>query len=70
MARYKGINEGTLGIYNRWGQKMVETTNLTSGWDGKSDGNDCMAGTYFWIINFTTIDNEAKTLTGFLTLLR
>jgi gliding motility-associated-like protein len=69
-SKYKGINEGTLGIYNRWGQKMVETTNLTSGWDGKSDGNDCMAGTYFWIINFTTIDNEAKTLTGFLTLLR
>jgi hypothetical protein len=29
-----------------------------------------MAGTYFWIINYTTIDNEAKTLTGFLTLLR
>ena len=25
-------------IYNRWGEKLFETNNLTNGWDGKSNG--------------------------------
>ncbi|MFM2255793.1 MAG: hypothetical protein RLZZ47_1282, partial [Bacteroidota bacterium] len=35
-------------IYNRWGEKLFETNNLTNGWDGKSNGLDCEEGTYLY----------------------
>jgi gliding motility-associated-like protein len=66
----KGITHVTLGIYNRWGQKLIETNNILTGWDGKYNGQVCTDGTYFWIIRYTTITNESKVLTGFLTLIK
>jgi len=65
-----GINQATLIIYNRWGAKLFETNNILTGWDGKYNGKDCSDGTYFWIIQYTTITNESKTLNGSLTLLK
>ncbi|MBI2281416.1 MAG: gliding motility-associated C-terminal domain-containing protein, partial [Bacteroidetes bacterium] len=65
-----GINQATLIIYNRWGLSLFETNNLLKGWDGKYDNNNCSDGTYYWIIQYTTIMNETYTMKGFLTLLR
>ncbi len=66
----KGIQQATLQIYNRWGQQLVETNDLVTGWDGKCNTVDCTSGTYFWIVQYSTITNESKTLKGFLTLIK
>jgi len=66
----KGIQQATLQIFNRWGQKLVETNDLVTGWDGKCNTVDCTSGTYFWIVQYSTITNESKTLKGFLTLIK
>ena len=68
LNELNGINQVTLRIYNRWGQKLIETNDILSGWDGKYNNEDCPDGTYFWIMQYTTMNNESKTLTGFLTL--
>jgi gliding motility-associated-like protein len=68
IKELKGINQATLRIYNRWGQKLIEKNDILSGWDGKYNGEYCTDGTYFWIIQYTTMNNESKTKTGFLTL--
>lgn len=65
-----GISNASLSIFNRWGQLLFQTTDLTKGWDGKINNNDSPAGTYYWIFSYTTIKNENKTLNGFLTLTR
>ena len=64
----KGINDATLRIYNRWGKILIETNNLSSGWDGKYNNEACTDGTYFWTIQYSTLINESKNLTGFVTL--
>lgn len=69
-VKLKGIDQASLKIYNRWGQKLFETSNILTGWDGKYYGQECTEGTYFWIIQYATITNESKTLTGFLTLIK
>lgn len=60
-----GIKAGKLLIYNRWGTKIFETTDLNLGWAGTEDN-----GVYFWEIQYTTIDNLNRRIKGIVTLLR
>lgn len=44
-------DEMSVEIYNRWGIKMFESTDLDFGWDGKNmDGKEAPSGTYYIII--------------------
>ncbi|NQU86375.1 MAG: gliding motility-associated C-terminal domain-containing protein, partial [Mariniphaga sp.] len=42
-----------LTIYNRWGQKIFSTNNVTEGWDGKINGEFAPAGVYVWVVNYS-----------------
>jgi len=68
--KYKGITSATLKIFNRWGQELYYTDDLLEGWNGNHKGDICLDGTYFWIVQYTTIKNESKELKGFLSLLK
>jgi gliding motility-associated-like protein len=37
-----------LAVYNRWGQKVFETTNPLTGWNGQFKGKDQPQGQYVW----------------------
>jgi gliding motility-associated-like protein len=65
-----GVENANLSIFNRWGMLLFQTTDMAVGWNGKINGNESPTGTYFWILSYTTIKNESKTLNGFLTLTR
>ena len=52
-------------IYNRWGQKLFESSN-DAFWDGRTTtGNKVPEGTYYYIIT-----TEEETYKGYLQLLR
>ena len=59
----KYFNDGSVigdywfSIYNRWGEKVFETNDVSEGWDGKFMGKDCQQGVYVYQI-------KAKALTG------
>lgn len=36
-------------VFNRWGEKVYESTDINKGWDGMANGKK-QAGTYFWIL--------------------
>ena len=55
-----------LSIYNRWGQEIFTTTNMTAGWNG----TDAPDGTYYWIVENLGSTDTRKFLTGHVTLLR
>ena len=58
-------------IYNRWGQKIFETTNLTgSGWDGKFNDVPQPEGVYVYMIDATFKDGQKEHRQGNVTLLR
>ena len=62
-----GFTSLQLYIYNRWGTKIFESNDLHCVW--KPTEND---GTYYWTIYYTDCEStkEAKTLKGFVTLIR
>jgi gliding motility-associated-like protein len=67
--KYNGVLKANLTIYNRWGKKLFYTDNPIA-WNGYHKGNICSDGTYFWIVQYTTITNESKSIKGFLTLIK
>lgn len=44
----KYINEATLEIYTRWGEKIVEITSTNPSWNGKLNGVTQQAGVYMY----------------------
>ncbi|MCD6065257.1 MAG: hypothetical protein K0S33_83 [Bacteroidetes bacterium] len=66
----KNISSASLVIYNRWGQRVLETNNLQAGWDGSCSGRECPDGTYFWTVNYVAESMAEQVKTGYLTLLK
>lgn len=59
-----------LTIYNRWGEEIFRTDELTVGWDGTSKGMDAEIGIYMWYIRAVTKDQETISRQGNITLIR
>ena len=39
-VRGKGVQDVLFKVYNRWGEKVFESTSLDDGWDGTIRGKD------------------------------
>jgi gliding motility-associated-like protein len=66
----QGITEMHFVVYNRYGQKVFETTDQTVGWDGTLDGKKFNTGVFVWHLDYTMISGESGTLKGDVTLFR
>lgn len=63
----------SLYIFNRWGEMIFESHDVNVGWDGTygEGGTISQDGTYVWKIDVkTTMNDERKTFTGHVNLLR
>lgn len=68
---FEGVKQSKLTIFNRWGQILFETEDITtSGWDGSHNSNQCTDGVYFWMLQYIDIFDTPKTEHGFFTLVR
>lgn len=57
-------------VYNSWGEKVFESSNINIGWDGTWKGEPSVAGIYVWVIRFTDASNKLQQLKGTVTLIR
>ncbi|MEO6134172.1 MAG: PKD domain-containing protein, partial [Ginsengibacter sp.] len=57
-------------IYNRWGQKVYESTSLKSSWDGTFKGKLQPADVYAYTLDVTFTDGTKTRKTGDITLIR
>ena len=64
------IEDFNLQLFNRWGEKVFETTDPKIGWDGNFHQNPCAAGVYTYIIKATGNVGKQISLSGSLHLLR
>jgi gliding motility-associated-like protein len=57
-------------IYNRWGQLVFSSNNISKGWDGKINGQPAAAGVYVWFISGRFLDNKVMEKKGTLVLVK
>lgn len=51
-------------IFNRWGKKLYEWSDVAGGWDGKINGNKPIDGVYFYVIKGTDLKDKAFDFSG------
>jgi gliding motility-associated-like protein len=60
----------TLIIYNRWGEKVFETSNQSVGWDGTFRGKILDPDVYAYYLSVTCIDGQTFMKKGNVTILK
>jgi gliding motility-associated-like protein len=68
--RGEGIQTIEFIIFNRWGQKVFQSTNMSIGWDGQYKGSQAETGVYNWIVEASFIEGTSIKLSGTTTLIR
>ena len=64
------IQAMTLVIYNRWGEKVFESSNIEDCWDGKYRGKYVNSGTYVYKVRYTVFGEQEVVKSGNLTVVR
>jgi gliding motility-associated-like protein len=50
-GNWSGISRHHMEVFNRWGEKVWETEDFETGWDGRNNGKLVAEGTYFWVLD-------------------
>ncbi|MFN6039011.1 MAG: gliding motility-associated C-terminal domain-containing protein, partial [Bacteroidota bacterium] len=65
-----GVKDLTCIIYDRWGLKVAEFSGVNGKWDGTmNNGNIATNGTYFFIVDYETIQGKTGTAKGYVQLI-
>ena len=64
------ITTMTFVIYDRWGEKVFETKDPLTGWNGKLHNKFCNTGVFVWYLYATLIDGTEISKKGNLTLFK
>jgi len=66
----KGIEEMTFVIYDRWGEKVFETNDQGTGWDGTYKGKAMNEAVFVYYVKASLINNETIESQGNISLVR
>ncbi len=70
MKDLSGVNSNYIVVFNRWGEKVWESDDFNSGWDGRQNGHLVADGTYFWVLEvYYGNENIKKVYKGSVTVL-
>jgi gliding motility-associated-like protein len=65
-----GIKTFHLQIFNRFGTRLFESTNLTDYWKGTYKGSAVPVGTYYYLIDLVTLNDDKIKESGSVTVVR
>ncbi|WP_132055882.1 PKD domain-containing protein [Pseudocnuella soli] len=57
-------------VFNRWGEKVFETTKSEDGWDGRIGGQLQASGTFVWVVKGIDFNGKEFFAKGTVTLIR
>lgn len=69
-VRGVSITEMLFRVYNRWGEKVWETTNPNQGWDGTFQGRECDPAVFDYYLEATCPGGQEYFKKGNVTLIR
>jgi gliding motility-associated-like protein len=52
------MQDFSMTIFNRYGQKLFETKDPLQGWDGKAGAGKPLTGAYVWMVSYTKPSNK------------
>ncbi|MFT5859790.1 MAG: gliding motility-associated-like protein [Flavobacteriaceae bacterium] len=65
------IYDFELQLFNRWGELVWESHDISVGWDGTYNGNCAQVGTYTWVVHAKDLFNDERhVFNGHVTLLK
>ena len=67
---YRSLVEFHAHIFNRWGQKLFEWTDVSKGWDGTYKGHPVKEGVYFVLVQAKGADGREYNIRKEINLLR
>ena len=70
LTEFNGLELRGFMIYNRWGQQVFATNNISVGWDGKFEGVDQEIGVYYFKVVAEGTKGEIIDKQGTITLIR
>ena len=65
----ENIKSFELWIYNRWGEEIYNTTEISDFWDGKFKGNKCKIDSYIWVVEYFDFNQNFNYVNGHVNLL-
>ena len=57
-------------VFNQWGEKVYETSDVTGGWDGTYKGSQAPVGVYVYVVSATMPDGRTISKKGTVNLIR
>lgn len=66
---YTDLGFCSMKIYNRWGEKIFETSDISVGWDAKLNGEYVPEGVYIFILEVIGLDKTIKVVRGTFSVL-
>jgi len=69
-AKGLGIKSFEMSIYDRWGNQIFQSGDISKAWDGTFKGVLCPDDAYVYKINITDASGKAHTKTGHVTLMK
>jgi len=70
IVKYDLIRQFHMSIFNRWGELVFETNDIYQGWDGAYEGKRALGGVYVYKIDFAIQQENTKTISGSVVLVR
>ncbi len=69
-VRGKTIEEMYLAVYDRWGEKIFESTSQQSGWDGRFKGEKVIPAVYAYYLKVRCVNKQEYFKKGNITVIR
>lgn len=73
LGNYSMVSNYKMSIYNRWGEKVFETFDLTEAWNGHRNNdtkNEAITDTYAWTVEFTDMEGATNQFAGTVLLVQ
>jgi gliding motility-associated-like protein len=67
---FRSLKTFQMQVYNRWGNKVYESTNPQKGWDGYIGNKKAVSGAYFYVIKAEGTDGKKYYRRGDINLIR
>lgn len=70
FVRSEIVTDVIFAVYDRWGEKIFETTNMNKGWDGTYKGIQSDPGVFVYYLDATCLNKDKYIKKGNVTLIR